>query len=140
VHLWWHGRVYEGRSAWAAAPLDPFLPTAEAAVAAVAQILLPEAALSLREVRRLRVGGEEAFVAALGTRRSLLLGVALCRGDPREAVARAVLDASNRLLARGSGAVDEAALPDAERGLEDAQAVGVTAPAEPHARGTERGG
>lgn len=118
VDLFWHGRYYQGRVVSGTRDADPGRLAAEATVAAVREVLPLHAALDLMELRRVQVAGVLALVAAVEARQRLLLGVAQHRGDVREAAARAVLDATNRLLARGGGLGDEG-LPDAERGLED---------------------
>lgn len=98
VSLFWNGRVYEGQARVPAAS-DAVWPAAEATAAAVRGALPLGAGVELLAVRRLSLAGRDAVIVALAARGGTLMGIAQSRGNHRESAARAVLDATNRMLA-----------------------------------------
>jgi len=100
VALFAGGQTFEGRVAAPAVSADPLPLAAQAALVAVAAALPEGRGGDLVELRRLKVAGVRVILCAVGDRQGqVLLGISRVRGDERDAVVRAVLDALNRVLA-----------------------------------------
>jgi len=97
------GRTLQGRAALPSAgpAVDVRRLAAEAVLVALREVLPPAFEPDLLELRRVRVGGVLTLLCAVsGPRGEPLFGICRLRGDEREAAARSVLDAINRILPR----------------------------------------
>ncbi len=94
------GRTYEGTAESPAEGADICRLAALATMEALREALPPEVQMELAGVRLVVIAGCRAVLCALAGRDRVLLGVCEVRGDERDAAARAVLDAANRLLGR----------------------------------------
>jgi hypothetical protein len=101
VALYWQGRVFHGECRGVD---DRARAAALATSYAVRAALPPGAELELLEVRSLVLGGQPAVACAVAAGPRVLFGLAADAGAVHEAAARAVLDATNRLLALGEEA------------------------------------
>ena len=114
VHLVADGRHYSGQADCDLSVGGRWRAIAQAAVAALNQILAPGHVFSLDEVRRAAMGEHQAVLVGLvlksGGKTEALLGACYEGEDPNFSVALATLDAVNRRLA---------ALPSAEGREED---------------------
>lgn len=92
------GHVFEGEASGATGTADAFRLAALATVKAMGAALPTEMHFELVDLRIVAIAGRRVAVCALNGRGRLLYGVCEVRGAERDAAARAVLSAVNRLL------------------------------------------
>lgn len=92
------GRIYEGQAVGRGGAADLIRLAAQATVRALAQALPASGDVELVDVRVIPMGGRRVAVCALSWRGQVLYGVCEVRATERDAAARAVLGAANRLV------------------------------------------